>query len=992
MRSGLLLLLLVVRALSADRQIGAAVSSADDAYQKAEKLMYNIRLDSAKLCYRQALSGYQKAAGREDTPWDKIVGCWDALGDLHRQFTDFDSAKIYLREGLIIAKERLETYRPAAAKCYLDLGLVYENLGKFEEARHCFEKALAIRKKLYGEKHLDVAEVITRIGRIDFYENKTEMGEKRVLQAHNMRLELVGENDLSVASSYISVSAVYRGHDMPSYRDCGQKALNICLKLFGERHPIIISANNNLAVYSFFIQDFEAARDYLLQNDRLISEIYGENAFQLIANNTNLAVAYCALNDYERAVEYHKKVQKILLDRYGENVWYANSLNYLGEVYALKGDYKEALEYYRRSFDVHIKLGVPSPNQLQHLYDVEAALYLKIRDYPNALKTTQKLLSFLCPSLKEKNIYGFPDNRELTADEALVDVFAYRGQVFREYLYVQSRDRRDLDFSLKNYETAVAVLDQLQGKKAEDISRIMMGEKTNEVCNGALMTAWRLYELESSSSNREKLHFFMEKTKCAALAYAVHDDQARRSSGIPDSLLREADARQARLAQFKTDIQKEAAKMAERDSIKLFELQEDHFVESQAYQKLIDHFEIKYPRYHSLKYAVSVPSIAQIQDRLDEQTAVLEYFVGVSLLYSLCITRESATVAAAPIDTTFSRTCEDFAASIKADRGTQFRRLSATLHQQFIAPHDGHLANQSRLIIIPHAALTRIPFEALTDGAGHYVIERFAVSYHLSANLFLSSQERNVVRQTADDKPFLGLAPVFRQNRSGNRIARKEMFNDYLTSLGNYYSIITRDGDHFSVLPYSRQEVQRIADEFRRRNRPVINYFDDQAREELFKQDVQRAQYVHLATHSFVNEKEPSLSGIAFYQPDGSTQQEDGVLYAEEIYSLKLDADLLVLSSCESGIGKLMKSEGMLGFTRGFIYAGARNILVSLWKVDDRRTGELMVDFYRRSLAGAGYAEALRGAKLAMLRNPKTAKPLFWSGFVLIGRQLIFSK
>ncbi|MBN1465311.1 CHAT domain-containing protein [candidate division KSB1 bacterium] len=961
-------------------------SPADHYYQKGASALYRVYLDSARTCFQNALRLYSREP-ETAKKWDKIVGCWNALGDIHRQYTDFDSAKVYLRQGLRIARDRLKTHHPGAAKCYLDLGLVYENLGRFEEARHCFEKALRIRKKLYGDKHLDIAEVLARLGRIDFYENKSEIGAKRVWDAHNMRLELVGENDLSVASSYITISAVYVDHDMPMYRDCGQKALNLCLKLFGERHPIIISANNNLAVYSVFIQDFKAARDYLLQNDRLISEIYGKNAFQLIGNNTNLAGAYCALNDYERAVDYHKKVQKILLDRYGENVWYANSLNYLGGVYALKGDYEEALEYYQKSFDAHIKLGVPIPNQLRLLYDVKAALYLKIRDYPNALQTTQKLLSFLCPSIKEKNIHGFPSNRELTADEALVDVFAYRGQVFREYLYAQSLDRRDLDFSLKNYEAAVAVLDQLQAKQAEDISRIMNGEKTNEVCNGALMTAWRLYELESSPSNREKLHFFMEKAKCAALAYAVHDEQARRSSGIPDSLLRQATVRQARLAQLKTDIHIESAKMSERDSLKLFELHDDYFLESQAYQKLVDHFERQYPRYHRLKYGVSVPTIAQIQDRLDGQTAVLEYYIGDSLLYSLCSSRSFVTVAVAPIDTAFSHMCEDFAASIKADRTTRFRRLSVLLHEQLIAPHEHHLLNKARLVVIPHGALTRMPFEALTDGNDRYLIERFAISYHLSATLFHASHERNLARRTADDKPFLGLAPVFRQNSAGNRIVRKEMFNDYLASLASYYSIITRDGEHYTELPFSRREVQRIADEFRRRNLPVINYFDNQASEEHFKLDAQRARYVHLATHSFVNEKEPSLSGIAFYQPaEQVADLEDGVLYAEEIYSLKLDADLMVLSSCESGIGKLMKSEGMLGFTRGFFYAGARNILVSLWKVDDRRTGELMVEFYHRSLAGAGYAEALRAAKLVMLRNPKTAKPLFWSGFVLIGQ------
>jgi CHAT domain-containing protein len=110
------------------------------------------------------------------------------------------------------------------------------------------------------------------------------------------------------------------------------------------------------------------------------------------------------------------------------------------------------------------------------------------------------------------------------------------------------------------------------------------------------------------------------------------------------------------------------------------------------------------------------------------------------------------------------------------------------------------------------------------------------------------------------------------------------------------------------------------------------------------------------------------------------------VLYSGEIYNLTLDADLVVLSACESGLGKVVRGEGILGLTRGFLYAGARNVVVSLWQVADKSTADLMVEFYRNVLNGESFSAALRNAKLALIKAGKYAYPLEWSPFVLVGR------
>ena len=118
-----------------------------------------------------------------------------------------------------------------------------------------------------------------------------------------------------------------------------------------------------------------------------------------------------------------------------------------------------------------------------------------------------------------------------------------------------------------------------------------------------------------------------------------------------------------------------------------------------------------------------------------------------------------------------------------------------------------------------------------------------------------------------------------------------------------------------------------------------------------------------------------------------STLAEDGILYLGEVYNLNLNADLVVLSACETGLGKIARGEGLIGLTRGFLYAGAQNLLVSLWQVNDASTSQLMIDFYRNMLNGESKPTALREAKLALIENdPKYAGPYYWAPFVLIGK------
>jgi CHAT domain-containing protein len=178
--------------------------------------------------------------------------------------------------------------------------------------------------------------------------------------------------------------------------------------------------------------------------------------------------------------------------------------------------------------------------------------------------------------------------------------------------------------------------------------------------------------------------------------------------------------------------------------------------------------------------------------------------------------------------------------------------------------------------------------------------------------------------------------------------------------------------------------VKDISALFESKNLTAAAYTGEKADEHLVKTGhLSNFDFLHFATHGIVDESEPELSRI-FLQPDPDT--EDGSLYAGEIYNLKLNARLVTLSACQTGLGKLEKGEGVIGLSRALVYAGARNLVVSFWSVADESTAMLMKNFYNNVLSGSGaYSEALRNAKLGLIKSEKYSAPFYWAPFVLIG-------
>jgi CHAT domain-containing protein/tetratricopeptide (TPR) repeat protein len=371
-----------------------------------------------------------------------------------------------------------------------------------------------------------------------------------------------------------------------------------------------------------------------------------------------------------------------------------------------------------------------------------------------------------------------------------------------------------------------------------------------------------------------------------------------------------------------------------------------------AYSDVIDKLKATEERYASL-VAPEVAAGSEISSALADDEVLLEYMMGDSTTIVFVIASDGLKWLDLGIERRSLEALIEFArGAIAGPRGNSGRDpwkvALARLHRELIAPIEaaGLLAGKSHLRIVPHGELHYLPFHALIgDGpSAGFLIERYVISYVPSASVWLGLTEAKGTRASSR---VLAMAPLVDR------------------------------------IPASRVEVDAIETTL---GSEVDVRIGPEASEQVFRSSADEYGVVHLATVGEVNKRNPLFSFVQL----GSGGAQDGRLEVHEVLGLNLDAQLVVLSACETGLGSgalsdVPSGDDWVGLVRAFLHAGASNVVASLWQVDDLSTAELMSSFYKQYLIGAGAAEALAMAQRAMLRKPDTEHPFFWAGFVLSG-------
>ena len=416
------------------------------------------------------------------------------------------------------------------------------------------------------------------------------------------------------------------------------------------------------------------------------------------------------------------------------------------------------------------------------------------------------------------------------------------------------------------------------------------------------------------------------------------------------------------------------------------------------------------PRYAALTQPQPLGLTEIQQQALDEDTLLLEYALGEKRSYLWLVSQRSIDSYELPpraeVEAATRRVYELL--TVRPKRGAppdpQFIAQARTLSRMLLGPVAPRLGGK-RLVVVAPGALSYLPFAALPAPedekrpAGDYepLIAKHEVVSIPSASVLSIIRRETAGRQRAAKSVAVLADPVFEESdprlesaKNGNSSGKQPAARAADAELSELTRAIrtmnfpdARAG--FTRLAFSRQEAESIIALTPKGTGLKATDFNA-SRDLALSRQLSQYRIVHFATHGLLNSERPELSGLVFSLIDQEGKPQDGFLRLHEIYNLQLNADLVVLSACETGLGKEIKGEGLIGLTRGFMYSGAPRVVASLWNVDDLATAELMKLFYQRMLKdGLPAGAALRAAQLEMSRQKRWASPYYWAGFMFHG-------
>jgi CHAT domain-containing protein len=565
--------------------------------------------------------------------------------------------------------------------------------------------------------------------------------------------------------------------------------------------------------------------------------------------------------------------------------------------------------------------------------------------------------------------------------------------------------------AFQHYEACNLLIDLARKKMSKLSDKMALGKEANGIYEGAVGVCLNLATSGHSTEAdkyKQLAFYYSEKNKSAVLLEALAGQEAQKFAGIPKPLLEVEHKLQTNIAFY-------AKKLAEsegQDSVMTGSYQQQLFNSNRSYDSLITVFEKKYPKYHELKYNVNTATVKDVQKLIDKKTAMLSYFVGDSTITTYTVTKKSYNVVSVKKPANLEKWVGYFRNSLtRTNKQSElpYKKYGSNLYE-ILFPKDLDKSIEN-LIIVPDGILATIPFETLLTSKVAdttqfqnlpYLVKKYSICYCSSATLFKETfaGKKGGPSEVRPLNDWIAYAPVFDDgNSQGTSLASRALIRE-LHKI-NKDSTLTRglmmgSGEVVPPLPGSENEVKTIFNEFDKQNLKTSVELKGNASERSIKSgELQNYKYIHFATHGFVNSEKPELSGLLLAQvADSINEQEDGILYSGEIFNLKLNADLVVLSACETGLGQIKKGEGIIGLTRALLYAGAKNLMVSLWQVSDQSTSDLMISFYKNLLDeksarlsnSVRFAPLLQQAKLKMINEAKFAHPFYWSPFILIGQ------
>jgi CHAT domain-containing protein len=857
-------------------------------------------------------------------------------------------------EAIPLAKQVLAISEKLQGKDHLDIVIslnnlaeLYSNQGKYAETEPFFQRSLAIRERVLGENHPDVATSLNNLAGL--YSNQGKYAETEPLfqRSLSIREKVLGEDHLDVAASLNNLATLYDNQGKYAETEpLFQRSLAIVEKMWGKYHPGVATVLNNLAgVYSNQGRYTKAEPLYQRSLD-IWEKVRGKDHPDVTTSLNNLAVLYSNQGKYAEAEPLYKRSLTLWEKARGkDHPDVATSLNNLAELYRNQGKYSEAEPLHQRSLALREKaLEKDHPDVAASLNNL-ASLYNDQGKYIQAESLYRRSLAIL------EKILGKDHRNFYTNLNNLAGVYASQKK------YAQAMNFHNRSSAIQENKLSKILFIGSERDKKDYVDNI----STNP--NFSISLAF-----ESNRSDADRLAI----TNVLRRQGRILDATAATIQNIRTHLKERPDLQQL-FDNWKTTLQAQADLTTSQLSQKNPQEYKARYQELEQRGQLL---ETQLSKQSAIfRQTITPVELAKIQTLIPSDAALVHL-----VKYQPFNPKGGATnrfgaprYAASTLRTTGNPHWIDLGTAAEIEKNIQtFRtylqdgsntnnlqrnKIARTLHAQLIQPLRQHLGDTKHLLLSPDAALNLIPFEALQDENNKYLIERYAFSYLTSG--------RDLTRFT--DAPPSRQAPVIFSQINYDRST-------------NYPTLATAA---------ETTAIQRIF--------PNAELKRDRAATKTALQRIQAPQILHLATHGFFKPAPNNLenpkqfdnpltrSGIILAGTDQLTGLETSAL---DLYGTQL----VVLSACETGLGAVSAGEGIYGLRRALVIAGSQSQVLSLWKVGDTATVELMKLFYQNLKAGMGRHEALRDAQLKLLQHPNYQNPHNWAAFIPSGNWEPLSK
>lgn len=668
---------------------------------------------------------------------------------------------------------------------------------------------------------------------------------------------------------------------------------------------------------------------------------------------------------YDDAIRSLKKSIAFYSEIYGsKNMNLANARNSLGNIYYYLKNYNEASALFLSTIPIYVEKR--QKDAIANQYSKIGACYTNMGEYGKAGQYLERALSTL--EFDSRQLHPFAAYKGKPGDLMIILYFTAKNH---QKAYEAGRGRAELYEAARYFALCVRYLEFISNELDEPGSGTYFLDRFYYVIETAIGNCYDLYQ-ETDSLHYVDLAFgYAERSKALLLKEALRKADVEEHLGLPAALLRRERSLAGELAGLEN--RRYEARQA-GDEARSHELTGRIYSVRQAHKLLMDSIETAYPAYAQFRAPAEPLSIEEVRARLLQPgQALVQYFEGEDELFIFTFTSGGCALSRIPRDPSLKKAVEAFRESIyrwaleqEDSLLTPYLQYGQFLYRQLIGPIAAQLPPQ--LIIVPDGILEYLPFEALlyeAPPAGSaafadypYLLRRYRISYAHSARLLYEMRRGEA---SAPRRQVLAYAPWFeRVPGEGESVALRR------NGLGRLYG--------------NEEEAAHI----RRLLKASVRKREEATRAR-FLEEAPLYSIIHLATHAKANDEEGEYSFLAFTGADDSLR--DARLYAKDLFNLRLPAEMVVLSACETGLGELRRGEGVISLARGFSQAGARSLVTTLWRVSDRESAELMRLFYENLAQGLPKDDALHRAKLSFIgaAPPSRAHPFFWAAFVPTG-------